>query len=559
MATQAPNNGGRHYKTIVIGAGMSGLACASRLLQHPSHQKPNNLLVLEARNRIGGRIDAVHVNGCRLDTGANWIHGTGTKEMPNPLVEILPHKRMRPLDGAVAFKAPRIDGEVGELQEREDGWVDIDGAAKPHSIQTSKGESGCRESRAIPAAGTSVLMGSVWGMLGSLHDEAAASTEHEAKRTTVLDAVKRNEVFNSAFAELPPELHPTLSGMPQFIENMEAAPLAAQSAEHDRGRAGVSLAEYAIDDFDGDQVFLQDGYQSLIEEVAKVLREQDLVKTGAEVKRIRWDRAPVVVETDESTFTADRVVCSLPLGVLQHHGNRHPESNTPPLFEPSLPQGKQGALHSLGYGTLDKIFLVYDHAWWNEEPYLSRYQKGVVERSTGEDQYKDARPDSFMGFTSELPGISIHAKDGTSSGPRLLSCLNLEALTDFPVLSTFVSCSNATHIESLSDQEAGAIVHRALQSWLGLEPPDPAAVHVTCWASDSFSRGSYSHMNTALSDSEHREELQRSVRSSNGGQLRFAGEHTSRNHFATVHGALLSGWREADGILAELGDGAASA
>ncbi|RMY63957.1 hypothetical protein D0863_10163 [Hortaea werneckii] len=559
MASQAPNNGGRHYDTIVVGAGMSGLACASRLLQHASHQEPNSLLVLEARDRIGGRIDAVHVNGCRLDTGANWIHGTGTREMPNPLVEILPHKRMRPLDGAVAFKASKFDGGVGESLEQEDGWVEIDGVAKPQSIQTSENESGSGESRVIPAASTSVLMGSVWGMLGSLHDEAAASTEHEAKRTTVLNAVKRNEVFNSAFAELPPELHPSLSGMPQFIENMEAAPLAAQSAEHDKGRAGLRLAEYAIDDFDGDQVFLQDGYLSLIDEVAECLRKRDLIKTGAQVERIQWDRSPVVVETGESTFTADRVVCSLPLGVLQHHTNRPREANTLPFFEPLLPQGKQDALDSLGYGTLDKIFLVYDNAWWNEEPYLSRYQKGVVKRSTGEHQNKDARPDSFMGFTSELPGISIHPKDGTSSGPRLLSCLNLEALTDFPVLSTFVSCSNATHIESLSDQDAGAVVHRALTSWLGLEPPPPAAVYVTRWASDPFSRGSYSHMITGLSDHEHREEFQRPVRGSHGGEIRFAGEHTSRNHFATVHGALLSGWREADGILAELENGAGSA
>ena len=498
----------------------------------------------------------MHVNGCRLDTGANWIHGTGTKETPNPLVEILPHKRMRSLDGAVAFKAPRIDGDARESHEREDGWVEIDGAAKALSVQRSKDESGSGESRAIPAACTSVLMGSVWGMLGSLHYEAASSPDNEAKKTTVLNAVRRNEVFRSAFAELPPELHPTLSGMPQFIENMEAAPLAAQSAEHDKGRAGLSMAEYAIDDFDGDQVFLQDGYLSLINEVAESLREQDLIKTGAVVQRIRWDRAPVIVETGESTLTADRIVCSLPLGVLQHHCQKHREAHVPPLFEPSLPQSKLDALDSLGYGTLDKIFLIYDHAWWNEEPYLSRYQKGVVNRSTGEHQDEDARPDSFMGFSSELPGISIHPENGASTGPRLLSCLNLDSLTDFPVLSTFISCSNATHIESLKDQDAGAIVHRALTSWLGLEPPPPAAVHVTRWASDPFSRGSYSHMITAMSDHEHREEFQRPVRGSNGGELRFAGEHTSTNHFATVHGALLSGWREADSILSELGDDA---
>ena len=43
----------------------------------------------------------------------------------------------------------------------------------------------------------------------------------------------------------------------------------------------------------------------------------------------------------------------------------------------------------------------------------------------------------------------------------------------------------------------------------------------------------------------------RPLGSEKGATLRFAGEHTSENHFATVHGALLSGWREADNILEE--------
>ena len=38
-----------------------------------------------------------------------------------------------------------------------------------------------------------------------------------------------------------------------------------------------------------------------------------------------------------------------------------------------------------------------------------------------------------------------------------------------------------------------------------------------------------------------------------GGEVRFAGEHTSSNHFATAHGALISGWREADAIIAAAG------
>ena len=58
------------YDTIIIGAGMSGLACASRLFQHDHYKQTGRLLVFEARDRIGGRIGSVHLHGSRLDTGA---------------------------------------------------------------------------------------------------------------------------------------------------------------------------------------------------------------------------------------------------------------------------------------------------------------------------------------------------------------------------------------------------------------------------------------------------------------------------------------------------------
>lgn len=43
-------------KIIVIGAGMSGLACASSLRDYGFE----NVLILEARDRIGGRTFTVH-------------------------------------------------------------------------------------------------------------------------------------------------------------------------------------------------------------------------------------------------------------------------------------------------------------------------------------------------------------------------------------------------------------------------------------------------------------------------------------------------------------------
>jgi monoamine oxidase len=64
---------------IVIGAGVSGLKSAS-LLKSNGH----NVKILEARNRIGGRIDSDSSLGYTLDLGAAWIHGI----TDNPIYEL---------------------------------------------------------------------------------------------------------------------------------------------------------------------------------------------------------------------------------------------------------------------------------------------------------------------------------------------------------------------------------------------------------------------------------------------------------------------------------------
>lgn len=57
-----------HFKVIIIGAGLSGLATAFYL-----EQKGYSPLILEARNRTGGRMETVPFGKGRLDTGAAWF------------------------------------------------------------------------------------------------------------------------------------------------------------------------------------------------------------------------------------------------------------------------------------------------------------------------------------------------------------------------------------------------------------------------------------------------------------------------------------------------------
>lgn len=490
--------------TIIIGAGISGLSCASRLFETPYYKQSNRLLILEARDRIGGRISSVKVNGARLDTGANWIHGTGTESNPNPLTKILPNKRWRSLKGSAAFKAPE-DGET--------------------------------TSQIIPSRNAATLYESLWSLFGSLQDVASETPLKDAKDTTILSAISRSEDFHSAFEKLPKEYHNTFSSMIQFIENMEAAPLTSSSAETPEGRAGMGLLEYAIGDFEGEQAFLQDGYTPVVEEVAKDLLASDRIKLDTAVQKIDWNSDPIAIQTSSGAYSANKVICTLPLGVLQH-------ASSALLFQPPLPAQKQEAISSIGFGTLDKIFLVYSSPWWEQEPFSSLLASGHTS------QLKDPPPpDSIMLFTTSLPGTKISSNGTASSGPKNVSVINMQNLTGYPVLCCFVSCSTAQKVESLSDCDAGSLVHEALTNSFGSEPPQPQAVYVTRWNQDELSRGSYSHMIAGLTEPRHRDELARPLKNGEGAELRFAGEHTSRDHFATAHGALLSGWREADEIL----------
>lgn len=68
-------------RALVIGAGIAGLAAARRL-----REAGMDVIVLEARDRIGGRIyTRAHFGNGGVDLGASWIHGAGNK---NPIAKL---------------------------------------------------------------------------------------------------------------------------------------------------------------------------------------------------------------------------------------------------------------------------------------------------------------------------------------------------------------------------------------------------------------------------------------------------------------------------------------
>ena len=70
-------------KTIIIGAGISGLTIASKL-------QNDEYIILEARERIGGR---VFTNDKNIDDGAAWVHGL----CDNPLTNLIMSEDLSPV------------------------------------------------------------------------------------------------------------------------------------------------------------------------------------------------------------------------------------------------------------------------------------------------------------------------------------------------------------------------------------------------------------------------------------------------------------------------------
>ncbi len=73
--------------------------------------------------------------------------------------------------------------------------------------------------------------------------------------------------------------------------------------------------------------------------------------------------------------------------------------------------------------------------------------------------------------------------------------------------------------------------------------PDPTDMVRTKWVSNEYTFGSYSFAGKSARSSAF-EEFEKPIED----KLFFAGEHTSRDYRGTVHGAYLSGIREAEKI-----------
>lgn len=278
----------------------------------------------------------------------------------------------------------------------------------------------------------------------------------------------------------------------------------------------LSLPGWDIDagnEWEGKHSMIVGGYQSVPRGLMLCPTPLD-VRRRSPVKRIQYSpdssgRATVECE-DGSSIEADYVVSTIPLGVLKH-GNV--------AFDPPLPPWKTDAISRLGYGVLNKVILVYKEPFWNQDR-------------------------DIFGVLRDPPSRhSLNQTDYASQRGRFFQWFNVTNTSGLPCLLALMAGDAGFDTEQTCNDDLVAEATGVLRSVFGPAVPDPIETVVTRWASDKFARGSYSSAGPGMRADDY-DVMARPV-----GNLFFAGEHTTGNHPATVHGAYLTGLRAASEVL----------
>ncbi|MBK9602031.1 MAG: FAD-dependent oxidoreductase [Anaerolineales bacterium] len=421
----------REAEVLVLGAGISGLAAARTLAD-----KGVSVILLEARNRIGGRMWTDTSLGLPLDLGASWIHGV----KGNPITALAKQFGVETVvtdyDNGILYD---FDGR--ELSE--DDYKEVED-----------------------------LFESIYGEVAQMQDD----TDTDMPLQQAFDEVISQMDLSTE------ELH----RLDFYIQGQFALELGADPDN-------LSLWEWDQDEeFGGDDVVFPQGYNQITDGLAKGLD----IRLGVKVTHISYGADGVDVETSSGTFSGEKAIVTFPLGVLKQAAVK---------FDPPLPESKQSAIDRLDMGVLNKVYLKFSEVFWDEE----------------------------------FEGISYL---GEETG-EWCDWLNFVPYINEPVLMAFHGGAKGYAIEELSDDAIIAGAMKTLRVIYGESIPEPDGYLITRWGRDPLAFGSYSHIPPFASGEDY-DALFEPV----DDVLYFAGEATSREYPATVHGAYLSGIAAAEEI-----------
>lgn len=344
---------------------------------------------------------------------------------------------------------------------------------------------------------------------------------------------------------------------------------------------------------EGENLFVAETYAKILEHVARPAREQAKVCLGSEVisidstgftrpdsksatghlrKRLNQhgdrdstERIKVTTAAGD-THWFDEVVITTPLGWLK----RNADAFKPPL-SPRLAQ----AVHNIGYGTLDKVYITFPSAFWetstpaDQNRETTSHKADPDSKTTNVTATRTALHQSsaassaahYPGFTHWLSPIYDPANNPHQWDQQGMNMAALPAKCAHPTILfyTYGECSKhiADLVSSMPAGEADAKLIKFFEPYYSrlrnysIDNPAcrPTAVIATAWANDKFAGyGSYSNFQIGLEKGDEDIEVMREGMPER--RVWFAGEHTAPFvALGTSTGAYWSGEKVAQRIV----------
>lgn len=294
-------------RIVIVGAGASGIAAASKLYENGFQ----NILILEAENRIGGRICTVPFGNYSIDLGAQWVHG---------IVNNVAYELAAPLDLlANTTWQYKVYDPMGKLL---DNTMFTDVAKLFENLHYSD-------------------VSNPTGSLGEYYEQR----------------------FSQYFKDHPEINNSLQKDLLRFFDLVTRS-LSAANTWYDVSLKGDLEYEECEGPFQIN--WKERGYSTVLDilmkkipDASKELPVINNTRLNKEVININYmeDNGPIKIRTlDEQEYLADHVIVTTSLGTLKE--------NYESWFNPPLPESKVTSIKNLGYGTNCKIFLRYDEPWW---------------------------------------------------------------------------------------------------------------------------------------------------------------------------------------------------
>jgi len=514
------NSKSKPTKVVIIGAGAAGLG-AARWLMDNDLCGAMEVVVLEGRNRVGGRVHTNTDYGVPCDLGASWLHDH--EEEVNP-ISIMAARLQSDLRNTVwessiplNARGECLDNEInkGHWNTLAKAFCDavkptLDPLRKPEtrSLEALIKEQVGKETWNDPAFqswlcdydfefGTSLRNVSPYATDGGWVDAATDDDEN---------AHDFNMSFpSSGYGSIIDGLISGVATDNEYMRNIaNGSSSSSTGRDHDLRAINVLLSHRVMSiDTTGDS-----GHKCVL----RVLHDNATVfKSGA-------------LEENVEVVHADAVICTVPVGVLKANSIQ---------FQPALSDRKLDAIRRIGAGNAVKVVMEFETVFWHEESELMHIAD------------KEFCVDFDTDSTDMQPrGILTHFWNFYNVCGKKKNILVGYALGD-----------GANFVDKMADEELEALIFSRMQTLSkGRAETEtnlkPVRWMRSRWANDPFARCTYSYLPAGETDTSICIELGRRESAA----LWFAGEacHTSSGLRACVGGAWISGVKTAEELTRTL-------